>query len=272
MRASVFALALMLVPGLALGQDRAQTLADIKAELGALNAQFTALKQELVTTGAVQSGAAGGSALQRMDAIEAALMRLTAKTEEIEIKLNRVVSDGTNRVGDLEFRVTELEGGDIGALPPTAPLGGDAAAAAPVAEPSAPAAGGPELAVGEQADFDRAKEVLGQGDFRSAENLFAAFATAYPGSPLMQEAQLLRGDALSQAGDTANAARSYLDAFSGKPEGALAGAALVKLGRALAALQQVNEACVTLREVSVRFPGSADATEAQAALSGLACP
>lgn len=273
MRASVFALALMLVPGLAMGQDRAQTLADIKAELGTLNAQFTALKQELVTTGAVQSGAAGGSALERMDAIEAALMRLTAQTEQIELKLNRVVSDGTNRVGDLEFRVTELEGGDIGALPPTAPLGGDAAAApAPAAEPSAPAAGGPELAVGEQADFDRAKEVLGQGDFRTAENLFAAFATAYPGSPLMQEAQVLRGDALAQAGETANAARSYLDAFSGKPDGAQAGAALVKLGRALATLNQTNEACITLREVSVRFPGSADATAAQSALAGMTCP
>lgn len=276
MRAGLFALALMLVPGLlggdlAFGQDRAQTLADIKAELATLNGEFTRLKQELVTTGAVQSGAAGGSALQRMDAIEAALSRLTANTEQIELKLNRVVSDGTNRLGDLEFRVVELEGGDIGALPPTQPLGGaDAAAPAPVA-PTAPVATGPELAIGEQADFDRAKGVLGQGDFRTAADLFATFATSYPGSPLMAEAQILRGDALKQAGDTANAARSYLDAFSGKPDGALAGDALLKLGQSLADLQQVSEACVTLQEVGIRFPGSAAATQASAALAGLAC-
>lgn len=271
MRAGLFALALLAVPGLAFGQDRAQTLADIKAELAALNGEFTRLKQELVTTGAVQSGAAGGSALQRMDAIEAALARLTSNTEQIELKLNRVVADGTNRLGDLEFRVVELEGGDIGALPPTQPLGGaDAAAPAPAA--TAPAAGGPELAIGEQADFDRAKGVLGQGDFRTAADLFATFATSYPGSPLMQEAQVLRGDALKQAGDTANAARSYLDAFSGRPDGAMAGDALLKLGQSLADLQQVSEACVTLQEVGIRFPGSVAAGQATTALAGLACP
>lgn len=270
MKLRLAALAVLLLTGSAFAQDRAQSLADIKAELAALNAQFTGLKQELVSTGAVQSGAAGGDALQRLDAIEAALMRLTAQAEQVELKVNRVIADGTNRVGDLEFRVTELEGGDPGALPPTKPLGGEASApAAPVA--TAPAAGGAELAVGEQADFDRAREVLGQGDFRAAAEKFAAFAQAYPGSPLMQEAQILRGDALKQGGDTANAARAWLDAFSSQPEGPKAGEALLKLGGGLADLGQISEACVTLQEVGIRFPGSASATEAQGRLAGLAC-
>ncbi|MEH7828335.1 tol-pal system protein YbgF [Gemmobacter denitrificans] len=268
MRLRVFALALMLLPGLAFAQDRAQSLADIKAELAALNGEFAALKQELVTTGAVATGVAGANALERLDAIEAALMRLTAKTEQVELKVNRVVADGTNRIGDLEFRVVELEGGDVGAIPPTSALGGDTA---PAPIETTPAAPGPELAVGEQGDFDRAKEVLGQGDFRAAAEKFAAFATAYPGSPLMQEAQVLQGDALKQAGDTAGAARSWLNAFSGRPDGPMAGLALVKLGQGLADLGQVAEACVTLQEVGLRFPGSADATEAQGKLAALAC-
>lgn len=277
MRAGLFALALMLVPGLlggdlAFGQDRAQTLADIKAELATLNGEFTRLKQELVTTGAVQSGAAGGSALQRMDAIEAALSRLTANTEQIELKLNRVVSDGTNRLGDLEFRVVELEGGDIGALPPTQPLGGADAAAPVPAAPTAPVATGPELAIGEQADFDRAKEVLGQGDFRTAADLFATFAQSYPGGPLTQEAQYLRGEALGQLGDTAGAARAYLDAFSGKPDGSFAADSLLRLGQALGTLGQVPDACVTLAEVGNRFAGTIQATNAQVSMQGLACP
>ncbi len=272
-------LAVMLLPGLAFGQDRAQTLADIKAELAALNGTFTALKQELITSGAAQSGAAGGSALERLDSIEAALVRLTAKTEEVELKVNRVVTDGTNRVGDLEFRVCELtEGCDIGTLGTTAPLGGEAVAAAPAApvvDPAAPAApaasGGAELAVSEQADFDRAKGVLGQGDFRAAADLFATFAQTYTGGPLTQEAHLLRGDALSQLGQTADSARAYLEAFSGQPDGPLAGDALVKLGKQLAALGQTPEACVTLAEVGTRFPGSAAATDAGATMAGLAC-
>lgn len=272
------------LPAAGFAQD-AQTLADIRAEIAALQAEFTTLKSELVTSGAAATGVAGGDALQRMDAIEAALMRLTAKTEEVELKLNRVVADGTNRIGDLEFRLCELEEGcDIAALGETAPLGGagGGGAVAPVdpvatdpasggAVAGGAAAGGPELAIGEQADFDRAKEVLGQGDFRTAADLFATFTQSYPGGPLTQEAHYLRGDALSQLGDTAGAARSYLEAFSGQPSGPQAAPALLKLGQALGALGQTPEACVTLQEVGTRFPGSAEAASAMSAMTGLGC-
>ena len=270
------ALCLMLLACPAAAQDKAQTLADIKIELGQLMAQFNSLKAELVASGAASTGIAGGDALQRMDAIEAELTRLTSKAEEIELKLNRVVADGTNRLGDLEFRLCEAtEGCDINNLPDTAPLGGSVAEApaAPAAQPAAPATGsGPELAMGEQADFDRAKEVLGQGDFRTAADLFAAFAQAFPGGPLTQEAQFQRGEALNQLGDTAEAARAYLDAFSGKPDGSFAADSLLRLGQALGALGQVPDACLTLAEVGNRFPASIQATNAQVSMQGLACP
>ncbi len=252
-------------------QDRAQTLADIKAELAQLSAEFNALKAELVTTGAVASGSAGGSALQRMDAMEAALSRLTAKAEEVELRVSKVVQDGTNRLGDLEFRLCEVtEGCDIGALGDTPPLGGAAPTAA--AAPSAPAAPAAELAIGEQADFDRAKAALDAGKGAEAARLLADFSAAYPGSPLTQEAQVLRGDALASVNETADAARAYLEAFSSRPDGALAGRALLRLGEKLGALGQINEACVTLAEVGTRFPGSAEANEAASQRTALSCP
>lgn len=282
MRAARLALALALaLPQLAAAQDRKQTLADIQAELDVLGKQFVQLKQELLTSGAVSTGAAGGSALQRLDSIEAEMSRLTSKTEAIELKLNRVVTDGTNRLGDLEFRVCELETGcDPASLPETAPLGGGSTGTAKVAPSAAPPAkpagaastGGAELAVGEQGDFDRAKGVLDKGDFRQAADLFDTFAKTYPGSPLTQDAQFLRGDALQKAGDTANAGRAYVDAFSASPDGPRAGSALVNLGRILGQLGQVPDACVTLTEVGHRFPGSTDATQAQAAMQELRCP
>ena len=51
MRVRLLALTLVLVPGLAFAQDRAQTLADIKAELASLNGEFNALKNELSAFG-----------------------------------------------------------------------------------------------------------------------------------------------------------------------------------------------------------------------------
>jgi tol-pal system protein YbgF len=277
MRRLGLSLVLCLLPVLGHAQDKAETLADIRNELGQLAAEFNALKAELVSSGAASSGAAGGDALQRMDTIEAELARLTARTEEVELKLNRVVSDGTNRIGDIEYRLCEAtEGCDPTTLGSTPTLGGDtgAGAAQPVADAgagTAPAAGGTELAVAEQEDFDRAKEVLGSGDFPGAAALFATYAQSYPGGPLVPEAHFLRGEALTKQGDTANAARAYLDAFSTAPEGPLAGDALLKLGEGLGALGQVPEACVTLAEVGTRFPGSMAATQAVVAMQGFGC-
>ena len=273
-------LLLILLPLPAMAQDKAQTLADVKAQLATLAGEFSALKQELVTTGAAKTGSAGGDALQRLDAIEAELTTLTAKTEAVELKLNKVVSDGTNRIGDMQFQLCELtKGCDPSALPATPVLGVDAAVAAPPAtnatpkapDATAPDANAPDMAVNEQSDFDRAKAVLATGDFRSAADLFATYAQSYPGGPLVPEAGVLRGDALNKLGDTAKAARSYLDAFSGAPAGKLAGQALTKLGQALGTLGQKNEACVTLTEVGKRFPGTEDDTRAKAAMQGLGC-
>ncbi len=269
---------LVLLPLSAVAQDRAQTLADISAELGALAAEFNALKAELVSTGAAASGAAGGDALTRMDTIEAELSRLTARTEEVELRLNRVVADGTNRIGDIEYRLCEVtEGCDPTTLGATTTLGGDSGGAvAPVVSAGAATdtgtgAAGAELAVAEQADFDRAKGVLASGDFRGAGALFATYAQSYPGGPLIPEAHFLRGEALTSLGETSDAARAYLDAFSAAPSGPFAPDALLKLGEGLGTLGQTQEACVTLGEVGIRYPGSLAATQATVAMQGLGC-
>ncbi len=263
-------LLLMPVPGLAQSQD--QTLADIRQQLSVLYVDVQRLRRELSTTGGAASGAGTGSPLDRLNAIEGQLQRLTSFTEQLEFRINRITVDGTNRVGDLEFRLCELEPGcDISTLGDTPSLGGvDSAANVPTAQPGANT-GGPELAVGERGDFERASEALASGDFRSAANQFTAFTTTYPGSPLSAQAYFQRGAALEGLGEMAGAARSYLDSFSGNPSSAVASQALFKLGAALGALGQTQDACITLGEVAVRFPGDAMVGQAQAQMQTLGC-
>lgn len=144
--------------GPALAQD--QTLADIRQELVVLNTEVQRLKRELSTTGGVGGGAAGGTVLDRVNTIEIELRRLTDKTEQLEFRIDSVVTDGTNRVGDLEFRLCELEEGcDISALGDTLTLGGgDTPATTPAA--TQPVTDAPQLATQEKADFERAQEAL----------------------------------------------------------------------------------------------------------------
>ena len=270
--------AMMMVLGLAFGpvavqaQD-AQTLADVRQELTVLNVEVQKLRRELSTTGGASLNLSGNSVLDRMNAMESELQRLTSKTEELENRINRVVTDGTNRIGDLEFRLVELEGGDMGAIGETSTLGGGdmpATNTAPIA-PTAPSTNTAELAIGEADDFERAKAALATGDFRTAADQFATFNQTYPGGPLGPEAELRRGDALSGLGDTREAARAYLASFSSDPVGPVAPEALYQLGKSLGALEQRQEACVTLGEVATRFPTSPFVPQAANERAALNC-
>lgn len=248
-----------------------QTLADIRQEMSVLFVEIQKLKRELSTTG-TPGISFGGDTLQRLDLIESELARLTSKTERLEFRINQVVADGTNQIGDLEFRLCELEPNcDIASLGDTPTLGGESATPVAPVRP-APANGNEtQLAMGEQADFDRAKAALDQGSFRSAADLFEAFTSTYTGGPLTGQAHYYRGQALAGLGETSGAARSYLNSFSGDPQGALAPDALYGLGESLGVLGQANEACVTLAEVGVRFPGSGTADRASVEMQRLGC-
>lgn len=259
----------MLLPLPLAAQDQ-QTLADIRQELTVLHVEIQRLKRELSTTGAPTADASGSTVLDRVGAIESELQRLTLQTENLTHRINRIVSDGTNRIGDLEFRLVELEGGDIGALKETTTLGGgELPAAGTGAMPQDTGSG--ELAVGEQADFDTAEKLLTEGQYQDAAEKFAAFNQAYPGSPLAAAAEFSRGKALDGLGDTREAARAYLAAFTGNSAGPVAPKALFELGAALGRLGQTDQACVTLSEVGVRFPGAAPEAEAQAEMAKLGC-
>jgi len=288
----VAAMGLMTAPAALMAQDNDQTLADIRQQLTVLNVEVQKLRRELSTTGGASVETGGNSVLERVSTMESELQRLTSKTEEMENRINRIVADGTNRIGDLEYRLVELEGGDLGALGETSTLGGGEAPAVAAPAPEAdrevvevtPGSGGAgtsggiitpineaELAVSEKADFERAQEALASGDFRSAADLFASFNTTYPGGPLAAEAEMRRGEALTGLGDNREAARAYLAAFSTDPEGPVAPRSLFELGRALGVLEQTQEACVTLSEVAVRFPNAPQVSQAEAQRQTLGC-
>lgn len=275
------------VPATAQGNE--QTLADIRQELSVLFVEIQRLRGELNTTGGASGSGASGTTLDRVNTIEAEVTRLTALTERLQLDVDRVVTDGTNRIGDLEFRLCELEPAcDIGSLGETPSLGGVEAAtvgatgtqtfgeatgggsvAAATGLPNTPPIAG--LAVAEQGDFDRANAAFDAGSFADAAVQFETFTQTYPGSPLSADAHYLRGEAEVQLGRWNPAARAFLAAFSTAPDGPRAPIALTSLGVALAQIGQPEEACLTLAEVAVRYPGTPSVTEAQAEMGRLGC-
>lgn len=264
------------VLALPLSAQQAETLADIRQDLQVLRVELQKLNRELSTTGGTGMQL-GGSALDRINAIESELQRVTAKAEELEFRIGQVVKDGSNRIGDLDFRLCELEPGcDIAALSDTPLLGGGdvPAPAAPQPAPAPATDAQPvegQLAVSEEADFRAAQEVLSSGDNQGAAQLFAQFRENYPMGPLEAAALVGEGRALEGMGDTREAARRYLSAYSNFADSQAAPEALWRLGVALGALGSVPEACVTLGEVAGRYPGTEYVDRAATSMSELGC-
>ena len=263
----------------------AATLADMRASLDQLSAALQSLRAELRAGGAPAFQAAGGdSAIDRMNAIEVEIARLTARSEELGNRIDRIVADGTNRLGDLEFRLCEMtEGCDLGALT-TPPLGGmpfqpgglatQASSTTPNGDVSrgADAAPGGASTAAERAAFDRATETLRAGDAAGAADQFARFAADHAGGPLAIEARWQQGVALEAADDSAGAAAAWLQVFSSDPNGTRSPDALLGLGRLAANAGRTEQACNYLGEVSARFAGTPAATDAEGRRASLTCP
>ena len=264
LRSTLFSFAIVATATVAMSQDQTRTLADIRTELGYLSSQIQGLRSELVETGAAQSTTASGSALVRVDAIENELRVLTGQMEELQYRIEQIAKDATNRVGDLEFRLTELEGGDIANVGKTRPIGGAPSAIADVSD-------GVELTVVEKSDYEIALASLAEGSFSKAADQFDTFIATFPGGPLTAGAQFHKGEAFGGLGDWKSAGRSFLDSFSSAPSGQTAPKALYWLGVSLGNLGKSSEACQTLGEVGVRFPSDVSALEAVNEMTKLGC-
>jgi tol-pal system protein YbgF len=229
------------------------------------------------------------------------LRRLTNRVDVLTNDLNRVVQDASNRVDDIEFRLTELEGGDVSLIGRGEPLGGGITQpqVPPVAAITGGAGGGaaglraargragrerrrPARAAagrrrgaaargGRAADFEAAKAAYEDGRHGEAVTKLTAFIETYPGGPLAVEAQQMKADALAGQGNWREAARTYLDAFSGAPDAPQAPQALHGLAVSLGRLGQTEEACLTLTEVDIRYPGSVVASDVADTRRSLGC-
>jgi len=221
-----------------------QTLEDVRLDITNLSELMQELRGELLTTG--NSGVSQdsvGTILQRLNTLEADLSAALGMVETLEFRVVQITEDATRRIGDLEFRLTELEGGDTASLTTPPPLGGETKIGDD----------GQELASDEQRSFDVGVASYDAGEFQVAAEQFATFTTTYPGGPLTSEAQYRRGLALAGLQDWGSAARSYLDSFSGAPDGPFAPVSLYELAGSLGALGQTEQACLTLDEIGVRY-------------------
>ncbi|MEM9145571.1 MAG: tetratricopeptide repeat protein [Pseudomonadota bacterium] len=236
-----------------------ETVEDLRYRLGIVDAELADIRariQALGGGGVVTSGTPiSGDAVVRLDRLEVEIRRLTGALEELQFRQRQMAEDAGRRLGDIEFRLTELEGGDVGALGAPQPLGGQAATdplpptSNPVPTPSTPA---PQTASG--TDLQLAVADIQQGRFDQGEDRLRDILAGNPSGTDAAEAQFWLGRSNFVRGAFAEAARRHLAGYNVNRQGQMASRNLLQLGVSLGRLGQLSEACLTLREVRTQFP------------------
>ena len=224
---------------------------DLLYRLDILDAEIADIRGRLGGLSTGSGTASGGNAA----AFEGEIRRLTAQVEKIQNTQRQIMAELNLRLGDLEFRLNELEGNPTAETVTPFPQTDDTVAGINVT-PDQPEA--PETSVSEQSDLDRAIDDVNQGRYDQAEDRLRRFISSYPGSPLIATAWFWLGESQSVRGDYAEAARSFLNGYRTDQVGQRASQNLYKLGVTLGQLGQINEACLTLREVRTRYPNAPD--------------
>ncbi|MBB3317095.1 tol-pal system protein YbgF [Rhizobium sp. BK181] len=111
------------------------------------------------------------------------------------------------------------------------------------------------------------------GDYSTAEQEFTQYIAQYPSSARAADANFWLGEALYSQGKYNEAAKRFLDAHKKYGSSEKAPEMLLKLGMSLAALDNTETACATLREVPKRYPKASRAviTKVASEQKRLAC-
>ena len=185
----------------------------------------------------------------------ARLIENRLSTYERELRaLNNTVERLQRRLDGLELRMEALEraaaqqpaerseppaaDADSAAPPPTS--AGETEAGAPAALP-----GGNALEL-----YKQGRNLLLQARLPEAEEVFATFLKDFAGHELANNARHWLATSQAEQGNHAAAAQQFLLAYEKAPDGPKAPDNLLKLGKALAALEKPEEACIALSRLA----------------------
>ncbi len=200
---------------------------------------------------------------ERVGQLETQQRGLIGQVEAVQFE-NRQLKEQLSKLrGDIEFRLTALEGGNStpapapGAVvvkPPAKPVKLD-----PAAKPK------PEPAVTADAAWKSAYANVIAKDWPATETAMTDFLAAWPNSTRLPQARYWLASSFAERNQHAQAARNFLELYQTAPKSDRAPDSLLGLANAMQGLKKPKDACRVLGELqSVYGPKLTPALEAKA--------
>jgi tol-pal system protein YbgF len=175
---------------------------------------------------------------QKLDASQADVRSLRGRIEVLENGNEALRKQQRELYSDLDKRISSAGTGGAG-VPGAV---------------GAPAAGG--SAAAEQAAYTQAFDALKASNYQAAISGFNSFLSAYPTSPIAENAQYWLGEAHYARGEYDQAAAAFRIVGERWPNSRKSPDAMLKLGYSQIELKQAAQARLTLSELTRKFPDS----------------
>lgn len=214
----------------------------------------------LTPSGPPAAASVGGGELTaqlvaRVNALEEQMRSLQGRIDELGNRVQNQGQDLPKQIGDLNFRLQQLESGQgrSGGSPPPVPGGGVAPAASNAAAPPAAVSGTPPPRRPELA-LQEGNAALGRRDYATAEATAREVLQNNRTSPRAYDAQFLLAESLAGRQNWAQAAIAYDDTYSRSRTGSRAQDSLVGLANSLIGLGDKRAGCAALVKLRTEFP------------------
>lgn len=260
-RFTIFLVAFSFMVGIAMSAGASESKKEIAARLDALQTRVDAVENRMPEATQLQ---------QRLDDMEVQLRTQTGANERLEFENRKRRDELTGLQRAIDVLAKEMQDIRQETRNANAALGryitGDG-------EPTREEQIGTrtndlvdENAMAAKQRYNEAKAYLEQGYFDQARTAFDGFVSAYSSDPLAGPALYWLGEIAAVQGDFRGATNAYIETLKRFPKGSKAPEAMVKLGAALNALGDKEEACRTLKAFPGQYPKAAAGIRARAGI------
>lgn len=187
--------------------------------------------------------------IDRVGALEEENRNFRGQLEEARHEITQLTKRMDTLSADVDYRLNNADAGAGGSTGPSAPP-------APTSLSSSPSSSEPMSSAPSSSKeaYEKARDLLEQGDYAAAEHAFSAFVITYPKDEQAGAAQYWLGVTFFARGDYEKAASAFAKGYKNYPKSSKAPDMLLKMAKSLGSLDRTADACTALDQLTSEYP------------------
>ncbi|MBX9786804.1 MAG: tol-pal system protein YbgF [Alphaproteobacteria bacterium] len=209
--------------------------------------------------------------IDRVGNLEEENRNFRGQLEEARHEIDQLTKRMETLSADVDYRLNNAESGGAPAGSPSLPSSPSASSEPASSTSSSSERGGVSSSPSSSKDaYEKARNLLEQGDYKAAEHAFSSFVISYPKDEQAGAAQYWYGVTFFARGEHEKAAAAFAKGYKNYPKSPKAPDMLLKLAKSLGALDRKADACTALDQLTSEYP-KAHKSEAAAEKKKLEC-